>query len=246
MIDELRFERARVTVLGESYEKDGIGTYSEKALHRILKLYFEENEAFHEVKFLGSVADVKNEKQIYEIQTRAFGKLSGKLEKFLTEMPVTVVYPLPYEKYVRWIDRETGEISQRRKSPKKSSVFDSFYELYNIREFLSNKNLSVKLVFLNVEEFKYIGGKVIGRERKSVRAERIPISIERIVELNDREDYKIFFPKCLGDSFTAADFNRSVGKRFKYGYSGIAILKSLGLVSEGERVGRKIIYKRLP
>lgn len=242
MIDKFGFDKARLAVLGETYENGGIGTYSEKTLHRILKLYFEENEEFHEVKFLGSIADIKNEERIYEIQTRAFGRLVPKLEKFLKEAPVTVVYPLPYEKYIRWIDRETGEISERKKSPKKSTVFDAFYELYNIREFLSDENLTIKLVFLNVDEFRYRGGKVIGRERKSVRAERIPVSIERIVDLSKKDDYKIFIPENLKTPFTANSFNQSIGKRFKYGYSGIQILKSVGIVTEGEKIGRKTVY----
>lgn len=242
MIDKSGFDKARLKVLGETYENSGIGTYSEKTLHRILKLYFEENEDFHEVKFLGSIADIKNEERIYEIQTRAFGRLVPKLEKFLKQTPVTVVYPLPYEKYIRWIDKETGEISERKKSPKKSGVFDAFYELYNIREFLNNENLTVKLVFLNVDEFRYRGGKVIGRERKSVRAERIPISIEKIVDLSKKDDYKIFIPENLKTPFTASSFNQTIGKRFKYGYSGIQILKSVGIVTEGEKIGRKTVY----
>lgn len=54
-----------------------------------------------------------------EIQTRALYRLKPKLDKFLPFYPVTVVYPISYDKWVCWINEETGEITQKRKSPKK-------------------------------------------------------------------------------------------------------------------------------
>ena len=243
MTERERFDNARLLVLGETYGSSGIGTLGERALHRILKLYFEPDESFHEIKFLGSVADIKNSEGITEIQTRQLSKLVPKLEKFLPECHVTVVYPLDFTKFIRTIDKKSGEISERRRSPKRSDVFDSFYELYNIRSFLSHPNLSVKLVFINVDEFRFDSERVKGRVRHAVRAERIPFSIERIVELNTRDDYRVFIPDGLPEEFCAADFNRLVGKRFKYGYSGIQILLSLGLVEPCGKAGRKILYK---
>ena len=242
MITRSDFDLARFTVLGESYGAGGIGVLSERSMHRILKLCIEPREEFHEVKLLGSVADIMNGERVYEIQTKAFARLKPKLEKFLPHYPVTVVYPLVYEKYIRWIDKETGETSTRRKSPKRSTVFDSFYELYNIREFLCDKNLTVKLVLLNVEEYKYRVS-IKGRRKRSERLEQIPTSIVREVDLSSPDDYRIFIPDGLAPRFCAADFNRAVGKGFSYGYSGISILRSVGLVSDGVKEGRKTLYE---
>lgn len=239
----LHFDNARYAVLGEGYNDSGIGTYSERSLHRILKLFIEPREQFHEVKYSGSIADIKNEEGIFEIQTRALAGLKRKLFKFLPECRVTVVYPIPYEKRIYRIDRDSGQLSPPRKSPKRSGIFDAVYELYNLREYLAVENLSVKLVFVNVDEYRYNGGRVMGRERRSVRTERIPTSLHRIVDLATPEDYRIFIPDGLSGEFCAADFNRAVGKSFRYGYSAIQILKAVGLVSEGERIGRKVIYK---
>ena len=159
MVDKLKFLNAKITVLGESYERDGIGTLSERSLHRILKSFYEPSEEFHEVEFLGSIADIKNSGGIIEIQTRAFERLVPKLRKFLPVIPVTVVLPLEREKTLRWIDTLTGEISTPRKSPKKETLYSSFRELYKIREFIPSSNLTVKLVFLSVEEYKYLNAK---------------------------------------------------------------------------------------
>ena len=245
MIDNTRFAEARFRVLGETYDKDGIGTYSEKSLHRILKLCFEPDESYHEIRVLGKIADVCRGEDIIEVQTRGFKRLKDKLEAFLPHHRVSVVYPLHYEKYIRTIDRESGVISERKKSPKKCRVYDAFYELYNIREFLSHKNFSLKLVFLNVEEYRYNGGSFAGRKTKKERVECVPNSIYDIIELNSKKDYEIFIPEGLSEEFCGADFSRAIAKRFKYGYSGIQILKSVGLIVEKQRAGNKIIYKRV-
>lgn len=42
-----------------------------------------------------------------------------KLDAFLKIYPVTIVYPIPHVKWLSWIDEESGEMSPKRKSPKK-------------------------------------------------------------------------------------------------------------------------------
>ena len=242
MADRVRFDAARRAVLGEGYSDSGIGTFSERSLHRILKLYYEPDECFHEVKVLGSVADIMNGEGITEIQTRAFSRLVPKLTRFLREYPVTVVYPLESSLHFRTVDRESGEISERKRSTKKCTVFSAVYELYNIRELLSSPNMAVKLVFMDIDEFRYNGGIVIGRARRRERIERIPNAITGEITLKDKDDYRILIPDGLPARFTAADFNRAVGKRYRYGYSAIQILLSVGIVAVLEKVGRKTYY----
>ena len=86
-MDKLAFMRAQSAVFTEGIGREGIGTLSERALHRILKLAFEPNEAFHEKKVLGSVADIQNEGGIVEIQTRAFEKCARSLKNFCRIFP---------------------------------------------------------------------------------------------------------------------------------------------------------------
>ena len=74
-VDEERFFGARELVLAERAKCGGIGTLSEKTLHKILKYYVEPNEEYHEVEYLGSVLDIKGENGIFEIQTRAYDKI---------------------------------------------------------------------------------------------------------------------------------------------------------------------------
>ena len=157
------------------------------------------------------------------------------------------IYPLHKNKYVRYIDAETGEITQPKKSPKHQSIFSAAYELYNIREHLSSDKLTVTLMFFESDEYKIRGikRKVGRRYRSCERAECIPIKILDIITLKTKDDYKRFIPSSLPDEFCVADFNRAVGHGFSDGYSVIAILQSVGLISEGRREGRRVLYTRL-
>ena len=91
-------------------QNDKIGTLSEKNTHMILKKFISEDETFHEIKVGSYFADVLIDNHIYEIQTANFNKLRDKLNYFLQDHKVTIIYPLPHIKYLQWINQETGEI----------------------------------------------------------------------------------------------------------------------------------------
>lgn len=243
-MDKASFLRAQSTVLGEGIEREGIGTLSERALHRILKLAEEPCEACHEIKVKGSVADIKNADGIVEIQTRAFERMPPKLKKFLPEYPVKLLYPIAKKKTVHWIDPETKEIAPGRKSPKTGKPSDAFYELYKIRAFLSDKNLSVHLLFLDMAEYRYRNGYGKEKKRGAARIERIPTALHEQIVLSSREDYRIFLPETLGEEFTAKEYAKAIGQKPRYAYLGLRILKDcFGLISHVRTEGREYVYK---
>ncbi len=217
--------------------------FRKKALHRILKLWFEPDERMHEVKTLGSVADVRNSEGVTEIQTRSLARLAPKLEKFLPEVPVRVVYPLPYTKILHWVSPETGEISEGRKSPKKATVYDALYELYNLRPFLAHPNFTLMLAFLHVEEYRFRSGRGKDKKHWSTRMERIPNRVEKLLAFQKPSDYFAFLPDGLPSVFTRPMYTSAVSPGFRYAFSGISILQSLGLIEECGKLGRAKAYK---
>lgn len=236
--------RAQSAVLGGGIDRTGIGTLSERALHRILKLATEPSEALHEQKIEGFVSDVLSGGKITEIQTRAFERLLPKLSKFLREYRVDVIYPIASQKRLHWINPETGEISPPRKSPKAGKPSDAFFELYKIRSFLQNERLTVRLVFLNMEEYRYKNGYGKEKKRRAPRVERIPTAFVEEIVLASREDYRIFLPEGLAQEFTAKQYAKAVGQKPRYAYLGLRILKDcFGLVSHVRTEGREYIYK---
>jgi len=98
------------------------------------------------------------ENGVIEIQTRQFNKLLKKLEAFLDYCDVTVVYPIPAVKYVRWIDTETGELSEKHKSPRKYTIYEVMPELYKIKYTLDNPRFHLCLCMLETEEIRLLNG----------------------------------------------------------------------------------------
>ena len=140
----------------QNRNSNGIGTLSEKTLHAFIKHFVEPNESFHETKLNKHVVDIFDGSRIYEIQTRQFFKLIPKLNAFLDDYPLTIIYPIPYLKSISWINLETGEISKARKSPKVGQVIDAITELYSIKSYLKHPHLSIQLLFFNLHETRYI------------------------------------------------------------------------------------------
>lgn len=94
------------------------------------------DEEKQEIPIENCVADIFSDGGIMEIQTRQFNKMRNKLSAFLPLYPVTIVYPIPREKWIIWIDEESGELSRKRKSPAKGNVYLAFIELYKIKMYL--------------------------------------------------------------------------------------------------------------
>ncbi|MFQ9801710.1 MAG: hypothetical protein ACLR23_25565 [Clostridia bacterium] len=95
------------------------------------EIYIEPDESRHEVRVGTFIADIFQAEQnrIIEIQTRNFSALRQKLSYFVQDHKVTVVYPIARQKWMSWVDPATGEMSGRRKSPRKGEPWDALPEI---------------------------------------------------------------------------------------------------------------------
>lgn len=239
--DKLRFKEACLKVLGTDYSDGGIGTQKEKAMHRILKLYIEPDESLHEIKYLGYIADIRNDMGIYEIQTRSVEKLIPKLERFLPKSSVTVVLPVITDKTVRWVDRKTRELSEPRKSPKHENPFFAMRDIYKLRKFIQEDNLTFRLILIKAEDYRYIRG---NNKRDSEQLERIPTELVGDITLSTSSDYIELLPNYMPEEFTS----RALADILKIpsGYSSevVGTLKRAGAVYPVGKVGRAFLYKK--
>lgn len=148
----------------------GIGTLREKRLHMAVKRYLSPDATGQEVpvRELGEtgtardrIADVRlPDGHIFEVQTGGFYPLRRKIGLYMahTDSPVTVVHPLPYRKYLSWIDPASGQILSRRRSPRHADVRSAARELYWLSDWIGNPRLTVSLLFLELEEFRMQDG----------------------------------------------------------------------------------------
>lgn len=241
-MDDKRFEEIRNKVIGVERERYGIGTLTEKTLHAILKDYYAPDKDMQEIPIDGYVADIYTGTEIIEIQTAQFNRMRNKLDCFLPNYPVTIVYPVPQIKYLYWIDEETGECSKPRKSTVKGSVYRAFYELYKIKNHLSDPNLKLCFPLLEIEEYRLLNGWSHDRKKGSSRYDRIPRTLLGEIRFERIEDYVQLIPYDLKDPFTAKDFGKAIGEKKEIASNVLHILNHLKVVERCGKAGNSYLY----
>lgn len=243
-MDQQLFHRVCDEVIGQGQGLMGIGTLSEKTVHSVLKKFYDSNSNNHEIKIDGYVADICNGEEIIEIQTRSFDRLRKKLSVFLDLYPVTIVYPIPYIKWIRWVDPQTGEITQPRKSPRRGTPYTIFPELYKIKGFLENPNLHIRIVLLNMEEYRFLDGWSQDKKKGSTRCDRIPTDLIEEIYISEAKDYKKLIPESLDREFTSKDYKKASGLSSGAANTAVNILNHVGAIERIGKKGRLYLYTR--
>ena len=226
----------------KSREYTNIGTLNEKCIHSALKYYYGE-DCDQEAKIGDFYADVVTENGIYEIQTANFSRLNKKLEKMLQACHVTVVYP--FERRVKSLnaDEKTGEILTEGNYRYFSSYTKFFLELYRIKSFLTDPNLTICIAELDVERVNYVSRKTMRRSGRG-KYSKNPTALRREIYLQKSRDYSFFLPDGLSVEFTAAE----LGKLMKATDPGI-MLEITSYMGLTERIGKKgsaYLYRLCP
>lgn len=239
---EVKFEQAKREVIGTCRPRAGIGTLAEKTIHAVMKSYYAPDADSREIKVGRYVADIFADGRITEIQTRNFDKIRNKLAAFLPDYPVTVVYPIPREKYLFWIDETTGETSVPRKSPLHGTYYHACKELYKIKMYLKEKNLSIRLVLMDMDEYRLLNGWSRDRKKGSTRFDRIPKMIRGELELHTPADYRVFVPANLTEPFTTKEFAKAAHIPLRLAGTVINILKYMDVIRFVGKEGRSYRY----
>lgn len=242
MPDKKAFEEAKKKIIGVDRQRIGIGTLSEKTVHAILKNYYEPDEDHQEIPIENYVADIYRNGEIIEIQTRQFNRMRDKLNTFLSLYPVTIIYPIPRQKWLIWIDEESGELSQKRKSPSRGTPYIAFEELYKIKIYLKDPNLRIKLVMMDIEEYKMLNGWSKDKKKGSTRYDRIPLEIVEEIDIKCREDYMQLVPYELPAEFTSKEFASSAHINISLAQTALNILYHVGILTRIGKRGNQYLY----
>ena len=223
--DEDLFQKACDEIINIEREKNGIGT------------------AHQEFRIGRYVADIFRGDEIIEIQTRNFNAMRRKLDLFLEQYPVTIVYPIVHTKWLCWIDEATGEISKKRKSPKKGTTYDAYYELYKIKQYLVHPNLHLCLVLIDAEEYRLLNGWSRDKKRGSTRFDRIPTKLVDEFYIGNPKEYGCMIPEDLPEPFSSKDFARKAGISQGNAQLALNILNYIEAVARVGKKGNAYLYK---
>ena len=226
-MDESRFAAACRAVAETGRADQGVGTLGEKTLHAVLKRMIEPDLSRHEVKLGRYAADVLNERGVFEIQTRNLHKLKPKLTALLPYYPVTVVVPVIETKWLLTMDPETGELTHRRRSPKRGRAAALLPDLTYLKPLLKDPNLSFLLVLLEGEELRKL---TPGRRRPVTPLEFAPTRFLGTVRLRTAADYAALLPSDLPEAFTARELARALGLPAPRGSAAANVLCHMGAI----------------
>lgn len=208
--DKNRFDAAVSKALER--ERTSIGTLNEKTIHAALKNFFSE-DFDQEAKIGGFYADIITENGIYEIQTANWAKLNKKLEVMLEACHVTVVYPFEQRTKTVTVSDTSGEVLRKSGFRKNNSLTDFFLELYRIKSFLTNPNLTICIAELDVEKVNYVSEKT-GKRRGRGKFTKTPLALNREMYLEKPEDYFILLPEGikekLPEEFTLKELQAAI------------------------------------
>ena len=220
-------------------ERSTIGTLNEKTIHNALKHYYCP-ECDHEAKIGGFYADAAGENGIFEIQTANFSALRKKLSAMLRVSHVTVVYPYEKHTHILSVNEKTGELLSVS-SRTNNSFSKLFLELYRIKAFLTNPNLTIRIALLETEKRIFYKNEKKQR-RKGLRTEKLPTGFVSEIVLEKAEDYRVFLPEELPESFTGKDYGRLC--RTTDASLALSVLEMTGAVTRSGKLGANILYKR--
>lgn len=243
-IDQKLFSEACYKMIGALQGQNGIGTLQEKTIHSVLKYYYAPDSAYHEIKIGSYVADICIDGDIYEVQTRNFHAMRNKLNNFLQNYNVTIIYPVAHTKWLSWLDMDTGELTPKRKSPKTGTFYQIIPELYKIKMFVSNPRLHFIISLIDVEETRCLNGWSRDKKKGSSRMDGIPVGIYDEVRINTFADYKIFLPDTLTEPFTSKDLSKAAKIPQNKAATLLNILLETKIIRRIGKSGKSYLYQK--
>ncbi len=222
--------------------QNGIGTLQEKTIHSVLKYYYAPDPLYHEIKIGPYVADICVDGEIFEVQTRNFNAMRKKLQYFLQEHDVTIIYPVAHNKWLSWLDIETGELSRKRKSPKTGTKYQIIPELYRIKMFIENPKLHFIIPFIDVEETRYLNGWSRDKKKGSSRMDGVPLDIHDEFRIDTMRDYLKFLPDTLPYEFTSSDLAKAAKIPVSWASTLLNVLLETKVIKRIGKAGNKYLY----
>ena len=209
----------------------------ETSLHQALKLRYALDPSRCEQR-LGRyrIDAVGEDGRLIEIQHGSLGAIRRKIRDLLNSHDVLVVKPIVAGKTLVRQSHKGGPVLGRRRSPKQGSLIDLFHELVYFVDVFPHERLTLEVLFVDIEEWRYPGH---GRQRRWRKGDFV-VEDQRLVGVRDtlrlvtRADLRAQLPQDLPKPFhsghlaTSLDVPRWVAQRVTYCLRLMQIAREVG------------------
>jgi hypothetical protein len=158
----------------------------ETSLHRQLKDRYAESGGLIEQRLGRFRIDVVRGQQLVEIQHSSLSSIRDKIRTLLKKHDVLVVKPIVVRKHLVKLKRQGGEVISRRRSPKQRTLLDIFEELVHFTRVFPHKRLTLEVLLVEIEEWRYPGH---GRRRR-YRDDDHEIEDQHLVEVHGVHEFR--------------------------------------------------------
>jgi hypothetical protein len=155
----------------------------ETSLHQSLKLRYGLDPSCCEQR-LGRyrIDAVAPDGRLIEVQHGPLGAIRDKIRELLASHDVLIVKPLVVGKVLVKRDRRDGPVVGRRRSPKQGTIVDLFHELVYFVDIFPHKRLTLEVLSVDIEEWRYPGH---GRRRRW-RAGDYVVEDQKLLEVREK------------------------------------------------------------
>ena len=109
--------------------------------------------------------------------------------------------------------------------------------------YLDNPNLRIRLVMMDIEEYKLLNGWSRDRKKGSTRFDRIPLCLREEIDITCTRDYMQFIPIELKEPFTVKQYAKAVHIPARLAGTVVNILKHLEIIDFVGKSGREYLYE---
>jgi hypothetical protein len=221
------------------------GSRRESSLHSsIKKWYFLEGDKL-EAKVDDFIVDIVRGDLLIEIQTANFSAIKPKLRRLLKDHKVRLVHPIPKKKWIVHKSMSKGEITGRRMSPKRGSLYDLFSEFIRISDLFPKGNLSIEVLMIELEEIWRNDGRGSWRRKGASIEDRKLIDVSESVMFENKTDFLRVMPEDLPNPFSNRDLAENLripmGQSRKMSYS----LRKIGTIEHVGKDGNQMLFRIL-
>jgi hypothetical protein len=216
---------------------------NESSLHSAIKEWYSLPGDRFEMKTGQYVADIVRGDLIVEIQIMNFSAIKNKLKNLVHKHRVRLVYPIIERKFIVHINK-SGEVVNRRRSPRKGKLTDLFRELVRIPELIKEVNFSLEVLLIDEEEIRIDDGRGNWRRRGASIKDRKLISVNTIILFENSIDFLKLLPEELHETFTNKELAKSKKVSVRIAQQITYCLRRSGMIRVIEKRGRELVFQK--